>query len=110
LRSIQNVFGLILTSYNNKLYYSDVDSVDELRDPNNYIPLLDQTEHFTKYCVSEEQGIVYAFGTKFICTWSAYDKRSLIDNAQNYTKEIFGDSFTLYNLIPHETYKTDLYL
>ena len=112
LYSIYNAFGLVITSYNNKLYWSDVKHVEDLADSRNYNEVSSVSKHFIGCCVSEETNTVYAYGTKFIVSWHASNKSTFISNAGNYTLETYDNfaEFTIKKVIPHESYMVDLYL
>lgn len=112
LYSIQNAFGLIITSYNNQIYWSDIEQVEDLASPANYHRLLGQTAEFNGFCVSEKSGMAYAYGAKFIYEWPATSKNALTANAGNYVIESFNDfeEFRLKKVIPHTSYVVDMHL
>lgn len=62
--------------------------------------------------MSEETGTAYAYGKKFVYSWSVTSKNSLTANAESHITETYNDlpDFNIENVIPHESYVIDMYL
>jgi hypothetical protein len=91
-----------------------VEKVEDLSAAANYNVILNQTAGavFTGCCVSEETGMAYAYGVKFVLSWQATNRNQFIQNADNYTRETYNNifNFNIRKIIPHESQVIDIYL